>query len=139
MNYICQMSDEKDKSKEFVKDHTFIGTVGFALQGIRHFWRLDVKSRIHTVAAILAVVLGFYFDISAVEWALQLLCIGVLFSVEMLNTAIEECVNMMSPGYNKQAGIIKDLAAGAVLMASLGAGVVGLIIYVPYFVQLFAS
>ena len=84
--------------------------------------------------AILITIAGFYFKISKVEWLIQILAIGLVLSVEALNTAIEKIADFIHPDYNKSIGFIKDIAAGAVFFAALAALIIGAIIYIPYFV-----
>lgn len=74
---------------------------------------------------------GFYFEISATEWMIQTLAIALVMSIEGANTAIEEIANFIHPEYHIKIGKIKDLAAGAVFIASVFAVIVGLVIYLP--------
>ncbi|TGE26802.1 diacylglycerol kinase family protein [Hymenobacter metallicola] len=85
----------------------------------------------HAVATAVVIGLGFYFGISRLEWALVSLAIGTVWTAELLNTAIEVVVNLVSPGYHPLAGKAKDIASGAVLMAGFGALGVGLLIFGP--------
>jgi len=85
--------------------------------------------RFHAVALVLVVVLGFVLQVTAGEWCLLLLCIGLVVSAELMNTAIERLTDLVSPGFNEKAGQVKDLAAGAVLAASIVAAVVGALIF----------
>ena len=76
-------------------------------------------------------IAGFYFEITAIEWMLQIFAIGLVISIEGLNTAIEEMANFVHPNFNKKIGVIKDVAAGAVFFAALTAVVIGCFIYFP--------
>lgn len=81
--------------------------------------------------AILMTIAGFYFAISAIEWLFQILSIGLVMSIEGLNTAIEKIADFIHPEYHERIGFIKDISAGAVFFAAITAIVIGLIIYVP--------
>ncbi len=81
--------------------------------------------------AILITIAGFYYHISPVEWIAQTLCIGLVMSIEGLNTAIEEIADFVHPDFHKKIGKIKDIAAGAVGIAALIAVIVAAIIYIP--------
>ena len=74
----------------------------------------------------------FYFQITPVEWAIQLFAIGLVLSIEGLNTAIEEIANFVHPDFHHKIGYIKDVAAGAVFFAALIAVIIAAIIYIPY-------
>jgi diacylglycerol kinase len=79
--------------------------------------------------------MGFYFSISTVEWCLVLLATGMVLGSELLNSAIEEWVNLVSPEWNSKAGAIKDMAAAAVLCISVIAGIIGFLIFGKYFIS----
>lgn len=113
-----------------------INTFKYALRGIAKAFATQRNMQIHGVAFILVVVLGFYFQIDKMEWVAIVLCSGMVFSAEIINTSIEEIVNFISPEKNPKAGLIKDLAAGAVLITAIAAIVVASIIFVPNFFEL---
>ncbi len=77
---------------------------------------------------------GFYFEISNTEWILQILAIGLVLGIEGLNTAIEKMADFVQPEYDEKIGFIKDISAGAVMLVSVAASVIGLIIYIPKFI-----
>lgn len=81
--------------------------------------------------AALLTIAGFYFNISKTEWLAQILAIGLVISIEGVNTAIEEVANFIHPEFHSKIGFIKDIAAGAVFIAAFFASIVGLIIYLP--------
>lgn len=82
--------------------------------------------------AVFFVIAGFLFEITKSEWLFQIMAIGILLSIEGLNTAVEKACDFIHPDYHKQDGFIKDIAAGAVTFAALSALTVILIIYFPY-------
>ena len=93
----------------------------------------QVNLRVHLTAAVVAVAAGFYFDITTGEWLMVILAIGFVISMELMNTAMEHLVNLVSPQHQPLAGKVKDIAAGAVLVASAAAGVIGVMIFWKYF------
>ncbi|CAN5449020.1 diacylglycerol kinase family protein [soil metagenome] len=103
----------------------------FALKGIKIYLQSGGNVFIHLVAGGIVILLGYIFKISSAEWIVLILCIGMVLGAEALNTAIEELTNLVSPEYHEQAGKVKDLAAGAVLIISLMAAIIGFIIFVP--------
>ena len=105
----------------------------YAWNGLTAAIRTQPNLRIHLGIITLVVFLGFYFSISTVEWCIILLSMGMVLGTELLNSAIEEWVNHISPERNEKAGRIKDIAAAAVLCVSLIAGIIGLLIFGKYF------
>jgi len=85
------------------------------------------------VIAVLVTVAGFYFEISTTEWVFQILAIGLVMSIEGLNTATEEIANFVHPDLHSKIGYIKDVAAGAVFFAAIAAIAIACIIYIPKF------
>ena len=104
---------------------------GYAANGIKYTAGSQLNFRIHLVAVCIAVACGALARLSATEWCILLLTIGLVITIEAMNTAIEILVDLVSPGYEKQAGIVKDVAAGAVLMAAAIAVIVGVILFLP--------
>jgi diacylglycerol kinase (ATP) len=121
---------------EFQKDNSFIKgrlkSIVFALKGAFKLLSTEHSVIIQFSLGILVTLAGFYFDISKTEWLIQTLCIGLVLSIEGLNTAVEKVADFVHPDYHEKIGLIKDIAAGAVFFAALTAIVIGLIIYVPY-------
>lgn len=109
----------------------------YAFQGWKVFFRETFNGKVQTFVAILVVLMGFYFEINLTEWCFIVLAIGLVIAFEMMNSAIEEVVNFVSPDYHKHAGKIKDLAAGAVTFVALMAFIIGLIIFLPKLWNLF--
>ena len=80
---------------------------------------------------ILVTIAGFIFNISHEEWLIQTLAVGLILSVEGLNTAAEKIADFIHPDYHERIGFIKDIAAGAVFFAAMTAIALGLMIYIP--------
>ena len=103
----------------------------YAFEGVMYFIKHEAQALIHLIAIVAVIGAGYWFNISLTEWIAVVFAIGIVISAEMLNTAIEKLTDMVSPQINEQAKIVKDLAAGAVLIASLTAFIIGLIIFLP--------
>jgi diacylglycerol kinase (ATP) len=120
---------------EFEKDNTFFSgrmkSMGFALKGAIKLITTEHSVMVQFSMALLLIVAGFYFNISATEWMFQTLAIGLVLSIEGLNTAIEKIADFIHPGFHEKIGFIKDIAAGAVFFAAMTAIAIGLIIYIP--------
>jgi diacylglycerol kinase len=102
---------------------------GYAIKGMFSAAKYQQNLRIHLVAILVVTASGIFLGLSAIEWSLIALCIGMVISAEVMNTAIEELVDLVSPEFNKQAGRVKDLAAGAVLITAIVATVVAIYIF----------
>lgn len=113
----------------------FIYSVRFALQGVKLFFSRDRNGKIQVVIGITAIILGFTLSISSLQWMLVLFCTGLVISLEMINSAIERFCDMVTTEFHPGVKIIKDVAAGAVLVASIFSLVIGLIIFIPALVQ----
>ena len=109
----------------------------YAWNGLRTCARNEQNLRFHLVAAVVATGAGWAFDISRTEWALVCLCIGLVIGAEVMNTAIERLVDLVSPERQPLAGLVKDIAAGGVLVCAITAAVVGVIIFWPHVAGLF--
>ncbi len=108
----------------------FLG-ISHALRGVFLLLKNERNFLLQFVAAVLVTVAGFYFDISPTEWVLQILAIGLVLGMEAINTAIEKIADFMHPGHHPKIGVLKDVAAAAVLFSAITAFVIGLIIYLP--------
>ena len=117
----------------------FIQSLQYALTGIATFFRNETNGQIQLCAAIIAVILGWVFQIDAMEWLVVVLCITVVLTLEMINTAIEKWCDVVHPGYHPQIKIIKDVAAGAVLLAAIGSVMAGAIIFLPKIILFFQN
>ncbi|MGE6219986.1 diacylglycerol kinase family protein [Nubsella zeaxanthinifaciens] len=85
-----------------------------------------------SLLAVILIISGFLFHITKTEWLFQVLVIGLVLSIEGLNTAVEKLCDFIHSDYHNRIGFIKDIAAGAVTFAALTPVVVVLIIYSPY-------
>ena len=109
----------------------------YAWQGIRQCVGREQNLSFHLIVTVLVIGAGFAFGITPGEWTAICLCIGLVVSAELFNTAIERLVDLVSPQRHPLAGQVKDIAAGAVLVCALAAIAVGLIIFVPYLTRIF--
>jgi|SRR3990172_9892424 len=112
--------------------HARIASFKPAIHGIKFVLMNEHNIRIHLGAALTAIILGFIFNIGKVEWLVILLCIGLVMTLEVLNSAVEKLVDLVSPGKNEKARLVKDIAAGAVLIAAVISLIAGLIIFIPH-------
>lgn len=104
----------------------------YAFEGLWQAFREQPNLKFHFIAAGTAVLLGYIFQISSREWLIVVFVSGLVISLELTNSAIEEIVDYLIPQINPVAKKAKDIAAAAVLVASITALIIGLIIFLPY-------
>jgi diacylglycerol kinase (ATP) len=107
-----------------------------AFNGIKSLFATELNARIHLALAIAVITAGIVFCISATEWAIVAICIGLVLAMEAVNTALEQLCNFVEPEKHSVIGKIKDMAAGAVLLVSITAATAGLMIFIPKIIAL---
>ena len=110
-----------------------------ALRGIRTLLVTQPNALLQIAIAIAVVALGAFLGLSTMEWALVAICIAAVLSAEAFNTSLELLADALEPGHNPLVGRAKDVAAGAVLLTSLGAAAVGLLVFVPHILALISD
>ncbi|WP_296317779.1 diacylglycerol kinase family protein [Winogradskyella sp. UBA3174] len=108
-----------------------IKSVGYAFKGMLILIKTEASIKIQLFIAIIVTIAGFYFEISTTEWMFQVAMIGLVMSIEGLNTAVEYIADFIHPEHHPKIGLIKDVAAGAVFIASIIATIIAGIIYLP--------
>lgn len=106
----------------------------YATKGALLLVRTEPSIQVQAVIAIIMTIAGFYYKITSTQWILQTFAIGLVMSLEGVNTAIEAIADFIHPDFHQKIGLIKDLAAGAVFIAAITAVIIGCIIYVPYMI-----
>lgn len=104
---------------------------GYAFEGIFACIRKERNMKIHCVMAVLVVITGIILKLSVTEWCICLLLFGLVMALEMVNTAVEAVVDLVTEERKPLAKLAKDAAAGAVLIAAIMAAIIGCIIFVP--------
>ncbi|HXS54942.1 MAG TPA: diacylglycerol kinase family protein [Hanamia sp.] len=108
----------------------------FALRGLKDCFLHEKNFQIQFIINLLVVGAGFFFSISATEWISVLLCCAVVLSLEILNSAIEKLCNLVCPTFNLTIRKVKDMSAGAVLLAAILSVVIGCIIFIPKIISM---
>ena len=121
------------------KDNSFftgrLKSIGYAVKGCYKLITTEHSIMVQFTLSIILIIAGFYFNISREEWMIQILAFGLVLAVESLNTAIEKVADFIHPEFSNRIGLIKDIAAGGVFFAAIAAISVGLLIYVPKFLN----
>ena len=121
------LKDNEDETK-------LIFSFKYAFEGIITTIKEERNMFIHFLIAIIVVITGVYVRLSLNEWFICLLLFALVFSLELINTAIENTVDLVTTKKNKKAKLAKDAAAGAVLIAAIFASIIGIIIFLPKFI-----
>ncbi|MEI8360967.1 MAG: diacylglycerol kinase family protein [bacterium] len=119
--------------KRLIKSFTY------AFKGLVKTWREEQNLQIHTVMAIITILIGFLFGLSSIEWLFLILCITLVVIMEVVNSAVERVTDILKPRIHGYVKEIKDIMAAAVLLASISAVIVGLIIFGPKFYALLVA
>ena len=109
----------------------FPGRLAAALRGVQHLLRTCANARIHLLATVVVTGLGLWLQLSRNDWLWIIGAVGLVWSAEGFNSAIETLADRLSREHDALIGQAKDLAAGAVLLAALAAAIIGLLVFVP--------
>ena len=114
----------------------FAESVGHALDGIEYTINHERNFKMEIMFAIIVTIASFLLKVSLLEWTILVLVIGNVLALEMINTAIERSVDLVTKDYRELAKIAKDVSAGAVLVMSMFSVVIGIIIFLPKIINL---
>ncbi|OLS41650.1 diacylglycerol kinase family protein [Bacillus sp. MRMR6] len=123
-------------SQDNQKTNRLLKSFSFAIHGIGSAIQTERNMRIHLGSTVLVIVLSVFFSISKTEWLFILIAISGMFALELVNTAIERVVDLITEDYHPLAKQAKDIAAGAVFIYALVSVAIGAIIFWPYFLQI---
>ena len=125
--YICKILNTR--YSQMLNPNKFIKSVPHAFRGIMSLIKNENNFRIHLLAVIVVIILGFWIEFNEGEWLVVILTMGGVLALEAVNTAIETIIDLVSPEYHVLAKKAKDVASGAVLLFVFAAlGVAGVII-----------
>ncbi len=130
------MTQEENKTKtRGIKK--LIRSFKYPISGLRYAFKNEQNLDVHVLATVVVVILGFFLKISYFEWLTVLIIIGLVIATELINTAFEALVDLVSPEYHPLAKVVKDTAAAAVLVFAITAVIIGIIIFGPKIISLF--
>ncbi len=112
-----------------------IASIGFALEGIVAMLRTQPNSWIHAAATVVVVALGLHLGVHRIEWAFLVFAIALVWVAEALNTGIEFLADAAVPDQHSLIKHAKDVSAGAVLLASIAAAIIGALVFLPYLLR----
>lgn len=132
MNMISR--DERKSQKGLKK---FFNSFTYPVKGLFYAYRNEQNLAVDVGIALLVIIVGVFFNINKYEWAILILTIGLVVSCELINTAIEAVVDLVTEEYHPLAKVAKDTSAAAVFIFAIIAVIVGMIIFVPKVISLF--
>jgi diacylglycerol kinase (ATP) len=104
----------------------------YAMQGVAFLVRTQAAARVHLLATVLVCAAGVYVGLERTEWLWIVFAIALVWSAEAFNTALEQLADALHPAPHPGIGHAKDVAAAAVLIAAVGAAVIGILVFLPY-------
>ena len=110
-------------------------SIGYALKGIGFMLTTQHNAWVHLVATIIVTAAGFFTHVSSLDWRWLIASMVVVWVAETFNTAVEYVCDVVSPEYNHAVKQAKDIAAGAVLITAFGAVIIGLTVFLPYWMK----
>jgi len=127
-----EQSNQTDKGRsEKFSPAKRIASFRYAFNGLKTGIKEEHNARIHLFVAVCVLIAGIVFKISTVEWIAVIFCIGWVFALELINSAIENTADYISKEKSESIRKIKDLSAAATLVAAIASAIIGLIIFVP--------
>lgn len=117
--------------KPLIPTNTFFRSFGFAFQGILYVIHTQRNMRVHFGLGVVAVLMALWLGLTAGEWAALLVAMALVYCLEMVNTVVEAVVDLVTDTYHPLAKVAKDVAAGAVLVATLFATAIGAFLFLP--------
>lgn len=136
------MKQDNRQDKSLPKKFSLIRQLAgfrYAFNGLKILIKEEHNARIHIFAACFVLIAGLILKISRAEWMAIIFCIGLVIALELVNSAIENTADLISMERNETIKKIKDLSAGAVLIAAIASAVIGLIIFAPKVFNLLAA
>lgn len=118
-----------------MKSRSLLESFFYAFSGVLYGFFSERNLKIHLLAAVFILSLGYYYSLNRMEWALLIFTIFLVFIAETINTAIEKTIDLITSEYHPLAKSAKNLAAGAVLLSAINAIIMGVIIFGPYIVN----
>lgn len=116
-----------------------VNSFSHAIRGVAYVIQHEANARIHLVFATFVLLAGFALGLSHVALAAVLFAIILVFLAEIINTAFEKTLDLVEPNHHPQVKLVKDMAAGAVLVTAVAAAIIGVVIFTPYVVALWGS
>jgi undecaprenol kinase len=113
---------------------SFLNSLNYAFKGIKHVFRNERNFRLHTASSVIVLLLAVYFRCDLFEFIVLIIVISSVLVAEMINSAIEYTWNKLEPQHHPVVGMIKDIMAGSVMIASMAALIVGVLVIMRHMI-----
>ncbi len=113
----------------------FEKSFGYSIEGLKYAYKYEQSMFIHLIVTALVIIVNIIFNVTAFEWLITFLAIGMVLASELINTAIEAVVDLVTMEIHPLAKIAKDCGSAATFVLAMMAAVIGLIVYVPYLME----
>ena len=130
---MTKISRDEIKKRGFSR---FFRSFGFSIEGLKYAYKYEQSMLVHVIATVCVIAANFFFHITGIEWLVTLLAIGMVLSAELINTAIEAVVDLVTLEIHPLAKIAKDCGSAATFVLAIMAAAIGFVVYVPYKIQL---
>lgn len=128
-----------NEQKEISLMKNMMNKCKYSMQGLMYCFKNESSFLFEAIITCFIIILGIFFDIKFLEWVISFGSLALISVTELINTAIEATVDMVTKEYNEYAKIAKDCGSAATGVMSILATIVNLIIFVPYFIELFVK
>lgn len=136
IKFLDKINFAKKINKNYQGKRKFTKSIKHALDGIAYVTNAERNFKIEIIIGIIAIIFGVVFKVSIIEWLILIITISLVLCLEIINTAIERGVDLVTNDYKELAKITKDVAAGAVLVMSMFSVIIGIIIFLPKLIKL---
>ncbi len=130
---MTKISRDEIKKRGFGR---FFKSFGYSIEGLKYAYKYEQSMLVHVIATVCVISANFFFHVSGIEWLITILAIGMVLSAELINTAIEAVVDLVTLEIHPLAKIAKDCGSAATFVLALMAGAIGIVVYVPYIIAL---
>ena len=113
----------------------FLKSFGYSIDGLKYAYKYEQSMLIHVIVTIAVIIVNIFFKVTAMEWLITFIAIGMVLSSELINTAIEAVVDLVTLEIHPLAKIAKDCGSAATFVLAMMAAVIGLIVYIPYVIN----
>ena len=113
----------------------FLKSIRNANRGLKYVFMHEKNFRLQIFAALIVLLLIFYFDVSTIESLILLLCIALVVTLELVNSAIELLIDLFKPRFSQKIKVVKDILASAVYVFAFFSMIIGIIVFYPYFIE----
>ena len=126
---MAKISRDEIKKRGFTR---FFKSFGYSIEGLKYAYKYEQSMLIHVIATICVLLANIFFQVSGIEWLITLLAIGMVLSAELINSAIEAVVDLVTLEEHPLAKIAKDCSSAATFVLACMAALIGIVVYVPY-------